>query len=61
MPNIEPGDFIAITAWNVEGLVTSVSPATTGSEEAVEVTLQEHPDGPEKRYRLEPNEYIVTT
>lgn len=56
---IEVGDFIEIPAWRVEGLVTSVKAADLGSDDAIEVTLQEVPEGPERRYRLEPDEYRV--
>lgn len=53
------GDFIQIPAWQVEGLVTAVGPSDTGSDDSITVLLQERPDGPERRYRLEPHEYEV--
>jgi len=55
---IEVGDFIRVIAWNVEGQVTAIRPPWMGSEDAVEVLLQERPDGPERRYTLEPSEYV---
>jgi len=53
------GDFIRIPAWRVEGMVTTIEPADSGSGTAIAFWLQEYPDGPERRYRLEPNEYLV--
>lgn len=56
---LEVGDFIEIPAWNVTGMVTSVDwdRSGFGTDASISITLQESPDGPEHRYRMEPNEY----
>ncbi len=59
MATVEVGDFVSIPAWRIEGMVTAVRPATTGSDDAIEVFVQERPDGPERRYRLEPGQFTV--
>ena len=56
------GDFIDIPAWAATGCVMSLQPATQGSEDAIEIRLQESPDAPPdawRRYRLEPHEYRI--
>lgn len=55
--DLEVGDFIEIPAWQTWGMVTSVAPAPADNE--IAITLQDRPDGPEKRYRLKPDEFSV--
>ena len=58
----EVGEFIEIPAWKTFGRVMDVKTAPLGSEKAIQVLLQEHPDQPARAwrsYRLEPNEYIL--
>ncbi len=53
------GDFIEIPAWRVHGQVTALRASDLGSEDSITVMLQERPEGPERSYRLEPDEYVV--
>lgn len=59
---LEVGDFIEIPAWRVTGCVMGIEAAPIGSDECIDVYLQERPDQTcrFKRYRLEPSEYVVT-
>ena len=54
-------DFIAIPAWRVTvGCVLDERPATLGSDDAIEVLVQNGPDDNSPRwYRLEPDEYTI--
>ena len=56
------GDFIEIPAWKVFGCVMDIAPSDLGSSEAVSVYLQEYPEQPARdwrRYRLEPDQFVV--
>jgi hypothetical protein len=56
------GEFIAIPAWQTEGCVIASRPARQGSEAAIDVLVERWPDDPRPRwYRLEPDEYTVTS
>ena len=59
---LKTGEFITVPAWNVTGCVLDVQCATLGSDDAITVTLQEHPDQDPKdarKYRLEPDQYTL--
>ena len=53
------GDFVRIPAWQVQGMVSAIRPSDLGTERAIAIDLQDRPDGPVRRYRLEPDEYEV--
>ena len=56
----EVGEFIEVPAWQTFGQVVAAEPASMGSDYATEVTLQEHPEQPARKwpkFRLEPGEY----
>ena len=60
MDKVQIGDFITIPAWKIFGMVQEVRPCPVGSEDAIRVLLQEHPEQPArtwKYYNLEPGEY----
>ena len=53
-------EMISVPAWKTFGMVVGQRPATLGSDNCVDVLLQEHPEqsaGTCKWYHLEPNEY----
>ena len=57
---LQVGEFINIPAWNTSGQVIKTRPATFGSDDAVEILLQRHPEDRRPRwYRLEPGQYRV--
>ncbi len=59
---VRVGHFIEIPAWHVIGCVLRVEgPSPLGSGKSITVLLQEHPDDETgRRYRLEPDEYVIT-
>ena len=61
-PPLKGGEFIEIPAWQAFGLVHTVTTPIYGSDEAVQVLLQEHPDqavATFRSFRLEPGEYTI--
>jgi hypothetical protein len=58
----EIGNFIEIPAWKTFGMVIGIEPAWHGSDDAIRVLIQEHP---EQRtadciyFHLEPGEYTI--
>ena len=58
------GDFIEIPAWHTFGMVHEVKGAPIGSDDAIRVLVQEHPEQPVhywRYYNLEPGEYEVVS
>jgi hypothetical protein len=57
---IEIGTMISIPAWRTFGMIVEIMHATHGSDDAIEVMVQENPESETaRRYHLEPGEYQI--
>lgn len=59
---VQVRDFIEIPAWGAIGCVMDVKESDVGSDDCIQVLLQEDPEDPAsnwKVYRLEPGQFEV--
>lgn len=54
---ISVGDFISIPVWKVTGQVIEIKAATTGSDAAQQVLVQEEPEAHGVWFNLEPGQF----